>query len=163
MFGLFQRASNPTPDAEPAAAPLVATQESVSLDLLCQLLGHWETNGRFSGAIGNSLPQMTTEDGIEVICDPDRLIGITVAPTAFGIEVADMDVQQMTELVNTALARLPRPDWTSEAGAVQERMAVARMPWGPSLRLTCLPCPVDPCFNGQHHAGTRLIGHALPG
>ncbi|GEM_PF-6232526 len=162
MFGLFQRKVKSPATQTPVSTP---TPEGVSLDILRQLLAHWETNGQFSGAIAESLPRMTTEDGIEVICDPDRLIGITVAQTAFGIEVAEMDVQQMTELVNTALARLPRPDWTPDPdhSVGQAMVALARMPWGPDLRLTCLPCPVDPCFNTQRRPGTRLIGHALRG
>ena len=156
MLGLFQRGvkSAPGPVTQPPRPKAAAAQR-----ILHSLLAQGDAQGHFSGALGDSLPNMTTEDGIVVLCDPGLQIGITVAPTAFGIEVAQFDTDEMTGIVAAALAPLPRPEWTPEPGLDPGLTALARLPSGPGLRLTCLPCPVDPCFNTQRHPGTRLIGH----
>lgn len=156
MFGLFRR---PSKAAAHAASRPHASHHAAVKAMLGKLLMQWDTTGKFCGAITDELPRMMTDDGIEVLCNPDLLIGLTVAPTAFGIEVANMGAQDMARVATAVLALQRQPDWMSDAQYHDGLTTHVRRPCGHALRLTCLPCPVDPCFNTQQHAGTRLIGH----
>lgn len=151
MFGLFQRKSAVRPVACPKTAKIGF--------VLGRLVSHWRASDSFVGAVGEDMPKQMTPDGIEVACDPNLMIGVTAGPTAFGIECANFPAKDLAATVAAVLTPGTVPDWAPDLGSDGGLCATLPLTDEAALRVTCLPCPVDPCFNNQRTAGARLIGH----
>lgn len=153
MFGMFQRKLA----RRPIGSPRVARVQT----LLGRLVDQWHTTGYFMGALGADMPRRMTPDGIEVSSDATLLIGVTAAPRAFGIECAHLPAHDLVSSVTTVLSPGAKPEWLPDLGTDGGLVTVLPLTDFTRLRLLCLPCPVDPCFNSQRYPGARLMGHLV--
>lgn len=149
MFSRFQRKGAPR-----KGAPRVAKVQLV----LDRLVEHFRRTGYFMGAMGTDMPRRMTPDGLEMSCDPALLIGVTAAPSVFGIECANLPARDLADSVATILSPAARPEWMPDLATDGGMVTSLPLMQGLVLRLTCLPCPVDPCFNDVRQQGARLIG-----